>query len=153
MSTIELTAHGTDAIEEALAIMAKAFEPVYGEAWTQSQCTGVLSMPGTCLLIARDTRPIGFALLRTVVDEAELMLLAVIPEARRSGLGRIIMERSFAVAANAGAKRYFLEVRSNNPAIALYRRLGLLQVGMRRDYYKGGDGVRRDALTFRRELG
>ena len=153
MSGIELTVHGADALDDALAVMTRAFEPVYGEAWTHAQCMGVLSMPGTCLLVARNPQPVGFALLRTVIDETELMLLAVIPEARRTGLGRAILEQSFAVAANAGSKHYFLEVRSDNPAISLYRKLGLLQVGMRREYYRGGDGVRRDALTFKRTLG
>ena len=62
------------------ALMAAAFDPRYGEAWTRNQCLGVLAMPGVRLTLASiDDRPAGFAMVRSVADEAELLLLAVDP--------------------------------------------------------------------------
>ena len=149
---IEITRHGVDGLADAMSVMGRAFDPLFGEAWNAAQCTGVLAMPGAELLIARAPHPIGFALLRTVIDETELMLLAVLPEERGTGVGRAILHRSIDLARSAGATSYFLEVRGDNPATALYRRAGLEQVGVRRDYYRGSDGNRRDALTYRLSL-
>jgi [ribosomal protein S18]-alanine N-acetyltransferase len=149
---MQITQHGLDGVDDAMAIMRCAFDPQYGETWSAAQCAGVLAMPGAVLLLARKPQPIGFALLRTVLEEAELMLLAVEPNARRDGIGRALLDRSFAVAQTAGAKHYFLEVRSDNPAVEFYERAGLLRVGIRRDYYRGPAGQHRDALTYRLSL-
>lgn len=149
---IEVTRHGLDGLADALAVMNRAFDPQFGEAWNAAQCTGVLAMPGAELLIARGPHPIGFALMRTVIDETELMLLAVLPDVRGQGVGRAILQHSIALARATGAVSYFLEVRSDNPAVALYAAAGLEQVGVRPHYYQGNDGNRRDALTYRLSL-
>jgi len=137
----------------AMAVMVTSFDPAFGEAWNRAQCLGVLAMPGAILLVAYDQdRPIGFALVRLVVDEAELMLLAVAPDARGQGTGRALLRESMARSALRGAVRYFLEVRSDNPAVKLYCDEGLICVGHRQNYYTGNDGKRRDAMTFRKLL-
>ena len=150
--TVQITQHGADGLDDAMLVMGTAFDPRFGEAWTASQCNGVLAMPGAVLLIARDPGPVGFALLRIVAGEAELMLLGVAPSARRRGVGRQLLEQSIAAAQAQSAEHYFLEVRNDNPAIALYRLSGLQQVGCRPNYYRGKDGNSRDALTFRLTL-
>ncbi len=144
-----ITQHGLDGIDDAMHVMRCAFDAQYGEKWNAAQCSGVLSMPGAALLIARDPDACGFALLRTIAEEAELMLLAVVPGARRRGIGQALLERTLELAAQAGTKRYFLEVRSDNPAIELYVKSGFSEVGRRRDYYRGNSGQSRDALTLR----
>ncbi|MEP6786637.1 MAG: GNAT family N-acetyltransferase [Sphingomonadales bacterium] len=149
---LTITRHGVDGIDDIMAIMTSAFDPQYGESWTASQCAGVLAMPGATILIARNPGPCGFALLRTVVDEAELMLFGVSPDARCQGVGRLLLRETISVAATDGAHFYFLEVREDNPAIKLYLDEGLSIVGRRAGYYLGRDGLRRDALTFRRGL-
>lgn len=150
--SVALSIKGVDGLDDAMQVMGRAFEPAFGEAWTAAQCTGVLAMPGAALVIACDTEPLGFALIRTVIDEAELMLLAVVPEAREQGVGRALLEQSMRHARDGGARHYLLEVRSDNSALSLYRQLGLQQVGIRRNYYRGHDGIFRDALTYRRTL-
>lgn len=149
---ISITRHGLDGLDDAMMVMRCAFDPQFGEMWSAPQCAGVLSMPGADLLIARNPDTVGFALLRTIAEEAELMLLAVAPDARRTGVGRTLLEHSFRWAASAGAKQFFLEVRNDNPAIGLYEALGLFEVGRRHNYYRGNDGYCRDALTFRLSL-
>lgn len=152
MTDLCITVHGLDGLDDAMTVMANAFDPRFGEAWTAKQCVGVLSMPGAVLLIARRETPVGFALLRTVVDETELMLLAVAPKARRHGVAKALIERSLRQAVAAGSRNYFLEVRGDNPAVYLYRQKGLVQIGVRKSYYRGADGQVRDALTFKRAL-
>src|SRR3546814_18271691 len=75
-----------------MEIMVRAFDPVYGEAWTLPQISGVMLMPGTWLTIARiDAAPVGFALVRSVLDECELLLLAVSPLWRGRGIGEDLL--------------------------------------------------------------
>lgn len=144
---------GVEGLDDAMTVMMSAFDPEFGEAWNRAQCLGVLAMPGAVLLIAREgDRPLGFALVRVVIDEAELMLLAVIPEARGAGIGRKLLRETMCLAGSRGATAYFLEVRNDNPAVKLYGDEGLLCVGYRTGYYRGSDGKRRDAMTFRRSL-
>ena len=69
-----------NALADAMEVMAQAFDPAYGEAWTLPQLSGVMMMPDTWLTIARvDAAALGFALVRSVLDECELLLLAVHP--------------------------------------------------------------------------
>lgn len=149
---ISITVHGIDGLADVMSVMNRAFDAQYGEAWTAAQCTGVISMPGAQLLIARTPHAAGFALVRAIHDEAELMLLAVRPDVQRQGIGRALLEQSVTAARASGAVSYFLEVRSDNPARRLYEDFGFEQVGVRREYYRGVDGLRRDALTYRLSL-
>lgn len=133
--------------------MGGAFDPRYGEAWTSGQCLGMLALPGVWLTLASiDDRVIGFAMARSTLDEAELLLVAVDPAHRRAGVGGALLRGVFADAQARGATRLHLEVRSDNPAIGLYRAHGFTKVGERRDYYRGTDGQRRDAHTYSRTM-
>jgi len=145
---------GCDDMDSIMAIMATAFEPTYGEAWTRSQCAGIMPMAGVSLRLAeRGAGDIaGFALIRAVADEAELLLIAVEPAARQGGIGAALVDDFVAIATTQGARRLHLEVRDGNTAIALYERAGFSLVGRRRDYYRGKGGYKRDALTLALEL-
>lgn len=134
-------------------VMEHAFDPVFGEAWNAGQCLGILSLPDVWLTFAEEgTRTVGFALSRLLMDEAELLLLAVEPEARRHGVGRALIERTCVIAAEKGGRRLLLEVRDGNAAFDLYRDAGFGEIGRRRAYYHGSDGTTRDALTLARMI-
>lgn len=136
-------------LSPVMDIMRAAFDPAYGEAWTSAQCAGILASPGAWLMIADlDGRPAGFALTRAIIDEAELLLIAVHPDARRRGVGRKLIEGVARAARRRGVARLFLEVRSNNPAIMLYTANGFSKVGIRANYYRGGNGDLFDAHTY-----
>lgn len=141
-------------LAQVAALMAEAFDPRFGEAWTSSQCMGMLSLPGVWLTLALDDGALaGFSLARTVAGEAELLLLGVRPALRGRGIGAALLRGVIAAAADRDAHRLHLEVRAGNPAIALYRAYGFAQVGSRRDYYRGAGGQSFDALTFARLVG
>jgi ribosomal-protein-alanine N-acetyltransferase len=112
-------------------------------------------MTGVALRLARDAASgsaAGFSLSRSVAGEAELLLLAVLPARHREGIGARLLDDFMDQAASDGATRVHLEVRDGNPAIAMYRAAGFSEVGRRRNYYHGSDGLRYDALTYARQL-
>ncbi len=141
-------------LDQVIALMESAFDRRFGEAWTRSQCAGILPMPGVVLMLARDggATPIGFSLTRMVADEAELLLLAVAPAGRRRGTGALLLNHFLEEAREYGASRVHLEVREGNPAVKLYRSAGFSAAGRRRKYYRGSDGSEFDALTLSRAL-
>jgi len=141
-------------IGELMDVMEHAFDPLYGEAWNAGQCLGIMSLPDVWLSFAdAGDRTVGFALSRLLMDEAELLLLAVEPDARGHGVGRALIERTVEIAVAKGAHRLLLEVRDGNQALDLYRGAGFGEIGRRRDYYRGSDGTTRDALTLARPIG
>ncbi len=136
-------------IAQVDAIMAAAFDPRFGEAWTRSQCVGIMAMPGVALTIAEtDDSPAGFALVRRILDEAELLLLAVAPPFRRRGVGAALLRAVINDCRMMDMATLHLEVRSGNPAVRLYGDHGFVQVGHRRGYYRSRDGLAYDALTY-----
>jgi ribosomal-protein-alanine N-acetyltransferase len=148
-----IAAGGAGDLDEVMATMASAFDPRFGEAWSRSQCSGILPMPGVWLLLARHAGiGAGFALARAIVDEAELLLLAVRPELRRAGIGAALLAGVADAARGRGAVRLHLEMRENNPAAALYDSAGFKEVGRRPRYYRGNDGRSFDAITLARAL-
>ena len=98
--------------------------------------------------------PLGFALSRLAADEAEILTVAVKPQARGRGLGRLILRQHLALLAGRGIRAIFLEVAEDNePALRLYRALGFTEVGRRVGYYRRADGKPATALVMRRALG
>lgn len=141
------------ALTDAMEVMARAFDPAFGEAWTLPQLAGVMTMPGTWLTIARiDAAPVGFALVRSVLDECELLLLAVSPLWRGRGAGQALLRESLRMARRRGITSMNLEVRASNNAINLYEKIGFEYVHRRPGYYRGNDGQLHDALSFRLDM-
>ena len=158
MSTVAgpvITGADEQHLDQLMAIMGSAFDPVYGEAWSALQLAGTLGLDASFARRAldRDGRAIGFALCRVAGPEVELLLVAVVPQARGLGLGRRLVEDVSAQAARLGATDLFLEVRENNHvARQLYDSLGFSEVGRRTDYYAGNGGRRYAAVTMKRDI-
>lgn len=136
-------------LPDVMGVMDHSFAACFGEAWTSAQCAGLLPMPGVWLTIARDELgAVGFSLSRLIVDEAELLLLAVHDRAHRQGIGKILLQRFERLARMRGAARLHLEVREGNHALGLYEKAGFALIGRRPQYYRGPDGRGYDALTL-----
>lgn len=139
MSPIE---PATSAYAVAMAAIHGASFPA-GEQWGPDAIALQLGLPGAFGFVAASG---GFILARVAADESEILTLAVDPAARRSGLGRALVERSMAEAATRGAAMMYLEVSELNAAArALYAACGFVEIGRRRRYYGG----RTDALVLR----
>ena len=136
-------------IPNIMPIMAAAFDPQYGEAWTQGQCSGSLGIPGTSfLLIEKSDALIGFALFRTIIDESELFLIAIHPDHQGQSLGHSLFKAIVDEALRKGSKSLLVEVREDNPALSFYDSLGFIQIGKRPDYYKRKDEGPKGANTL-----
>ena len=137
-----------------MAVMHAAFDPMYGEAWSAAQLGATLTLPGCWARLAlAGSQAAGFSLCRAAGPEVELLLIAVAPAWRRTGIGGRLLLRAQEDAVVRGANLLFLEVREDNePAKYLYGRAGFLQVGRRPDYYTAKDGSRRAAITMRYSL-
>jgi [ribosomal protein S18]-alanine N-acetyltransferase len=133
---------GIEAAGDLAALHARCFE----EAWSAEAFAALLA--GGQGFVAGDGAPLGFALARAAADEAEIVTLGVLAEARRQALGHRLMQAVVAWAEAAGAQAIHLEVAEHNAAArALYRRYGFVPVGRRPGYYQG-----RDALILSRRL-
>ena len=150
-----------DDLDRLMAVMATAFDPLYGEAWTRRQVEDALII-GNChyqLIGTAGEAPdvgeaaAGFFLSRYGFEEEELLLFAIDPLWRRRGLGLVLLERFAQAARERGAQRLLLEMRRGNPAEFLYRNFGFLPIGERPNYYRGRDGQTMDAITFAYGIG
>lgn len=151
--TAVIVSLGAERLDEVDAVSRAAFDPRFGEAWTKAQCLSSMAMPGHRLTgIEVDGELVAFAITRTIVDESELLLLAVAPKHRGSGLGRKLIAHWLDDVASKGVRRAFLEMREDNPAAHLYRAMHFVPVGLRKSYYRGNDGVMRNAVSMERIL-
>lgn len=150
-------------LDRIMAVMEAAFDPAYGEAWNRRQVADALTLASTHALVVdaegmilpngpAEAAPAGFVLTRHVLDEEELLLIAVAPGARRRGVGAALIEHLFEAARSRGVAKIFLEMRRGNPAIQLYRKFGFEPIGERRNYYRMANGERLDAITFARSI-
>lgn len=151
-------------LDRIMAVMEAAFDPAYGEAWNRRQVADALCLPTTHALVvdadgaiiadgeAGTRAAAGFVLSRHVLDEEELLLIAVVPGCRRRGIGAILVNLLFDTARKRGITRIYLEMRRGNPALNLYRKQGFTPIGERPNYYRMTNGERIDAITFARSL-
>jgi ribosomal-protein-alanine N-acetyltransferase len=150
-----------DDIDRIMAVMNAAFDPAYGEAWNRRQVSDALLMPNTYYLLASadglepatGELAAGFILSRGILDEEELLLIAVHPDHRERGVGAALMQRFIDTAAERGRTNLFLEMREGNRASALYQRFGFEPVGRRRNYYRSARQGPLDAITYARRQG
>lgn len=128
------------------AIHARALPE--GRAWSPDEMAALSRAPGFACPHLH-----GFALGRVIVDEAELIMLAIDPPHQGCGHGRTLL-RAFETRASAlGAQRLFLEVAADNQsAIALYDSMGWHLNGRRKSYYARADGPKIDALLYEKTL-
>lgn len=85
----------------------------------------------------RDEKTAGFLILSTVLDEAEIIEVAVAENLRRSGIASELMSELFEWCKKNGIARILLEVRESNfPARSYYKKFGFAEDGRRRNYYR-----------------
>ncbi|TJZ78843.1 ribosomal protein S18-alanine N-acetyltransferase [Chitiniphilus eburneus] len=102
-----------------------------------------------CLGLWEDDTLRGFAVASRVLDEAELLAIAIDPACQRQGRGRQLLQALQQRLIDAGATTLFLEVRAGNrPAQALYDALGGMETGIRARYYPLPGGGREDARLY-----
>jgi len=114
--------------------------------WRADEFSALLATPGIFLIPHTN----GFALGRIAGPEAELLTIAVHPNARNAGHGRRLVAEFIATAARKAAKDIFLEVAdTNTAAIALYHHAGFVEVAKRKQYFRQINGPALTALVLK----
>lgn len=150
MTQISLSAFGPEGFSVIAALYGKAFD----DPWPAPSVRELLSSFGVYAMVATITgQPVGFLLIRTVVDEAEILSIGVVPDYRRLGVADTLLTEGLTEMARRGAASCFLEVGQDNPnAVKLYLKFGFERAGLRKNYYRRSDGTRVDALLMQKKL-
>lgn len=130
--------------EEMAALHAEAFTSP--RPWSAKEFKDILDGPGTFSVCEGG----GFAVGRIVVDQCELLTIAVPKTKRRKGLGTKLLKAFVAVSEGFGARKAFLEVASDNKgAVKMYEKLGWAKAGVRRNYYPRKNTKAADAVMYK----
>ena len=106
--------------------------------------------PHKIFAVLREEIIVGFLILSTVLDEAEILQVAVSENLRRNGIGSELMDEVFGWCEKNGISQIFLEVRESNfPARAYYKKYGFIENGLRKNYYQN---PAENAVLMSREL-
>lgn len=113
----------------------------FAHPWSEAALRESLEDPNACFfLLTADGRPAGYIGANNVSGEVYMNDLAVLPEYRRRGFGRLLLSALVAFARAKEAEFVTLEVRESNiPAVSLYRAFGFQQTGMRKNFYRDPD--------------
>ena len=133
--------------ESHVSAVAELERQNFSEPWPEiavrSELTNKLAL---WLVAVEDGVVAGYVGSQTVLQEADMMNIAVADTHRRRGIARMLVEE---LIRQLDAYQLTLEVRASNaPAIALYEKLGFQQVGLRKNYYHK---PKEDALILRKE--
>lgn len=150
MTTVTIVPMIAAHIDALMPFEREMFGP---EAWTRAGYRDELADTRHRSYVAAEGphgQLLGWAGVRVLGAEAEILTVGVVPAARRRGIARRLIAALLAEATRCGARAAFLEVRIDNEAAqALYRSEGFDRLGIRPGYYEGG---RVDAVTMRKEL-
>ena len=134
-----------------VAPIAQLEKLCFSDPWSEKSIETELSCRLSCWLVAMEGDTlVGYVGSQTVIDESDMMNIAVHPDFRRRGIAEALVAELEEQLRQRGSKALTLEVRnSNEPAIALYEKLGFVQVGLRKNYYRN---PKEDARILRKEL-
>ena len=120
----------------------------FTDPWSEAGLEETLQYETTRAFLALEGERIAaYLMARVSGEEAEILNLAVLPEDRRQGIARALLDTGLRILGEAGVTEAFLEVRESNlPAIELYRSRGFRPVALRPDYYRS---PREDAIVLR----
>jgi ribosomal-protein-alanine N-acetyltransferase len=136
--------------------VAKLHAQGFYRGWPREDFAAYIAGDGTPVYVACDSkrRIAGFAMVRHLGEEAELITIAVDRKWRGKGVGMALMRALVDDLLMTPAKKLFLEVAADNePALRLYTGLGFTRVSERKGYYQRPDGTPATAIVMARDLG
>lgn len=138
----------------AAFLHAQCFHELGERAWAAEEFARLLSTPGCFgLLLVADEQPCGLAVARVAADEAEVLTLGVVPQARRRGGGLRLLSALEHRCRRRGARSLFLDVAEDNlAACRLYTAQGFTVAGRRAAYYSRGSRGSVAALIMRSDF-
>ena len=144
---------GADGADELSTLHGQCFDQI----WSDATFRRLIDHRGTFALVVRTAdgcaTAAGFALVRVVGEECELLTLGVVPTSCRQGIAAQLLASALDRAAIAGATAMILEVAEDNIAArGLYDAFSFEPIGRRLRYYSGEVGAA-DAITMKKTLG
>ena len=136
--------------EKHVAAVAALEKICFSDPWSENSVGSELHNKLALWLVAEEEGEVaGYIGSQTVMDETDMMNVAVHPDQRRKGIAEALVLSLVEELKQKGSRCLTLEVRASNaPAIALYEKLGFSQIGRRKNYYRN---PREDALILRKE--
>ena len=133
-----------------VAQIAQLEEICFSDPWSERSIASELDNQLAFWLVAVEEGSVaGYIGSQTVMDETDMMNVAVHPDFRRKGIAEALVNSLVEQLRKMGSHCLTLEVRvSNAPAIALYEKLDFTEIGRRKNYYRN---PREDALILRKE--
>jgi ribosomal-protein-alanine N-acetyltransferase len=137
---------------EQAELLGELHARAFDKAWSANEIAKLLENTAVFALISRGAEAQGFVMAWAAAGDAELLTVAVVPQARRKGVGASLVTSAGVAALVRGAASMHLEVAEDNAAArALYAKLGYEEAGRRHAYY-AGEGGSVDAIVMRRNL-
>lgn len=130
-----------------VSVVAKIERLVQSHPWSVKQFEEAVSSYQSTV-IEQNGQVVGFCILQPVLDEANLLLMAIDPAQQGKGLGYQILDASLNMLKN-NPIQIFLEVRESNiAAINLYQKSGFHQIDLRKNYYPNPNGTKEHAIIM-----
>ena len=131
------------------AIMSTVFESFPNEVWDIPNLSNAFES-GESLVLEKAGRLIGYCLVRTVLDEAEILSIAIIPSEQNKGAAASLLTRTLSNLERKKTLSVYLEVReSNTYAEKLYLKHGFACIGKRKDYYTSDASDKENAIMYK----
>ena len=124
--------------EADLSQVAEIEKQIFSIPWSLESFRESMMLEHTIYLVAEEEKTIiGYCGMYRVFNEGEIVNVAVAPQYRRHGVAKKLLEELFKESASLNVDNFFLEVReSNEAAITLYKKLGFIEAGIRRNFYE-----------------
>lgn len=151
--------HGIEIVEarpEDAASIAAMHARLFDEPWDPPSVARLIDRPAALAMLARTIETCaatGFVIAQVAADEAEILTIGVAPEWQRRGIARLLLRKLARKAAARGARHLYADAAvDNEPAIALYARLGFEPSGRRKAYYARRTTAPSDAVLLAKAL-
>ncbi len=140
--------------ETEAGILTEIHAKCFPNYWNQEAFTDFFSVKNTfAYLVEAGAVPVAMLVYRATFEQADVLTIAVLPEFRRRGIARQLVEMLIKDCREQGVEKIFLEVEvGNDHAIKLYEDNGFKQVSRRKLYYQQLDGSLTDGLVMQKKL-
>lgn len=151
---ISVSKIGLSASKVMSDIHLKSFCDELDKAWSEDEIISLFDIPNTNgYVLSVSNNPCGFAIIREVIDEAEIITFCILPKQCNNGYATLLLEWIIKDLQSNSFGKIFLEVRESNvAAIRLYEKCAFDIIGRRKGYYQINTHQTIDALVMQCDL-
>lgn len=115
----------------------------FDDFWNYSIFKSELESDSSHYLVVKDnSKIIGFAGIKVILPDADIMNIVVKKDFRNQGIGSLLLKELINLSKSLNIKNLFLEVNEKNtPAISLYNKFGFKKISIRKNYYKNNNAI------------